>query len=217
MELENLQENRIDGIEFIKKIDKEIENLFIKEYKKLQEHVSGLTEDFLIDLGTFKKLLSEHNNKKYCKFYYIQKDKFLNINISFSDNSQSAIKTEDVIYTLNGEFVKTEVLTKLKDEYASGIGAELVKQTKEEDTLVYYTLSEINSFIENMEKLHPGINKLKFNMWQYCPTNINGELSAHFTTKDKRISFCVHALVVNPENNKVLAESDAYDLGNLRP
>ncbi|SHG32400.1 hypothetical protein [Flavobacterium johnsoniae] len=217
MELKNLQLEKIDGIDFIKKIDSKIENLFIEEYKELQGNVSGLTETFVIDLGTFKNLLSDHSNKKFCKFYYTQESKVLNISISFSDNSECAIIKEDKIYSLDGKFIETDNFIKLKENYANDIGAKLKKQTEEEDTLVYYTLDEINSFIKKMKDSNPAVNKLKFNMWQYCPTEIDNDLSAHFIARNNRISFCVHALVINLQTNKILAESDGYDLGNLRP
>lgn len=45
MELEKLKEKGIDRIDFIKKIDPEIEKLFVEKYKKLG--ISGLTESFL--------------------------------------------------------------------------------------------------------------------------------------------------------------------------
>ena len=209
------QEKGIDGIDFKKEIKKEIEDLFIKRYKKLGGKISGLTESFSIDLKTLNDLLSNNKSKPFCKFYYIQKDSSLNLALSFSDNQECEIKSSDALYTLEGELLKEKDLIDMINSFKKGIGSKLVSQTGMEDILISYSLVEINDFIKKMKESHPTIFALKFNMLQYRSTNLNGEILADFEKRNDRISFCVHALFnkdINPAE-----ESAGYDLGNLRP
>lgn len=216
MELEKLQEKGIDhkGF-FIKKIDKDIEDLFIGNYKKLG--IDGLTESFFIDLEIFKQLLVENENKEFCKFYYIQKGKSLNIGLSFSDNDKCPIKSEDKKYILDDKSTIKEVdFTNMKNDFMNDIGAKLPTHPKnKKDTLISYSLQEINHFLELMKESYSNIYALKFNMFQYSPVKKVTILSSHFKARDKRIAFCVHALF-NKKNN-LYSEGDGYDLGNLRP
>lgn len=217
MELEKLQEKGIDQKDFfIKKIDPKIEKLFVEKYKKLG--IIGLTESFFIDFETFKKLLLDNENKKYCKFYLIQKNSFLNIGMCFSDNNQSIIKKKkDKLFNLVGEIIEDEEFIKMKKDFEDGLANKLFPHTnKVKEILTYYTLDNINSYLNLMKDsyLNTTIHGLKFNMWQYCPTNIDRRLAAEFTNRKNRISFCVHALF---NKSKDLYEGDAYDMGNLRP
>ncbi|WP_149206578.1 hypothetical protein [Flavobacterium johnsoniae] len=215
MELEKLKQEKIDGIDFAKKIDKATENRFIENYQKLR--IDGLTETFFIDLKTFKGLLKENENKQFCKFYYIQKGKALSLGLSFSDNDQCPIKSDDKKYILDDKSVIEEGdFTSFKNNFMKGIGAKLPTHPEnKKDTLISYSLQEINDFLELMKVDYPDINALKFYMFQYSPNNINQRLSARFTERNKRIAFCVHALF-NKKNN-LYSEGDGYDLGNLRP
>jgi hypothetical protein len=217
MELEKLQEKGIDRIDFIKKIDPEIEKIFVERYRNLGKNINGLTESFFIDLEIFKKLLSNNESKKYCKFYYTQKDASLNIGICFSDNNQCIIKEkEDALYNLLGEIIGDENFINMKNDFENVIGAKLSPHTnKIKDILTFYTLDNIKSYLNLMKELPSPIYGLKFNMWQYCPTNIDPALSEEFTIRNNRISFCVHALF--NKNGNLFDEDDAYDLGNLRP
>lgn len=213
MELEKLQQKGIDAIDFIKKIDKKIEDAFIENYKKLG--IEGLTESFLLDVETFKKILSENKNKEFCKFYYIQKGKSLNIGLSFSDNDECPIKNDDIKYILDNKSIVKEDFSKMKNDFMNGIGAKLPTHPQnKKDTLISYSLQEINSFLELMEGEYTEIYSLKFNMFQYSPNGKDPKLAARFTERKNRIAFCVHALF----NKKDLyGESEGYDLGNLRP
>ncbi|KIA97612.1 hypothetical protein OA93_13910 [Flavobacterium sp. KMS] len=218
MELEKLQEKGINQKDFfIKKIDKKIEDLFVERYRNLSTNIKELTESFFIDLEIFKKLLKDNQSKKYCKFYYIHKDTYLNIGICFSDNDQCVIiEKEDKLFDLFGETIGDENFINMKNDFENIIGAKLSPHTNEiKDILTFYTLDNIKGYLEKMKDSHPSIYGLKFNMWQYCPTNIDPELAEEFTKRNNRISFCVHALF-NKKNN-LYSEGDAYDLGNLRP
>ncbi|MBP4138309.1 hypothetical protein [Flavobacterium geliluteum] len=220
MELEKLQDKGIDQKDFfIKKIKKEIEDIFVERYRNLGKGISGLTKSFFIDLEIFKKLLKDNQNKKYCKFYYIQKDTSLNIGICFSDNYQCTIKEkEDKLYNLLGETIPDENFIKMKNDFENGLADKLSPYTnKIKDVLTFYTLEDIQTYFETIKNSHPNItiNGLKFNMWQYCPTNIDSRLSAEFIKRNNRISFCVHALF--NKKNDLYDEGDAYDLGNLMP
>ncbi|MCP2027884.1 hypothetical protein L1276_003044 [Flavobacterium sp. HSC-32F16] len=214
MELEKLQQEKIDGIDFAKKIDKETENVFIENYQKLG--IDGLTKTFFIDLEIFKEILVDNENKKFCKFYYIQKGGSLNLGLSFSDNDQCPIKSEDKKYILNDKSIIKEDFTNMKNDFMNGIGAKLPNHPEnKKDTLISYSLKEINNFLEQMKGKHLNIYALKLNMFQYSPTDIKHEFSAHFIERDKRIAFCVHALFDKKED--LYGESEGYDLGNLRP
>ncbi|MWB96164.1 hypothetical protein GON26_17515 [Flavobacterium sp. GA093] len=218
MDLKKSQEKGIDEINFIKEIKPEIEALFIKEYQKLRSKINGLTESFSLDLKTFKQLLSDNQNKAYCKFYYLQKDDFLHIGLSFSDNDQCPIKTDDVFYSLEGDVIKDTDFAAMVTAFKEGIGAQLQKETGEEDVLTAYTLKNINDYLTKMERLKLTVYALKFNMWQYCPTDLDQEdavLTAEFTIRNKRISFCVHALF--NEASSTFDPVPGSDLGNLRP
>ncbi len=216
MELEKSQKKEIDKIDFIKKIHPEIEKLFIERYRNLGKHISGLTESFFIDLEIFKKLLSDNQSKKYCKFYYIHKDTYLNIGICFSDNDQCIIKEEDKLFNLLGEIIDDKDFINMKNDFESLIGGKLSPYTSNiKDVLTYYTLDNIHSYFNIIKNLNHNIYGLKFNMWQYCPTNIDTDLEEEFTKRNTRISFCVHALF--NKNKDLYDQGDAYDLGNLRP
>lgn len=218
MELENLQVKGIDRMKFFKEpIKKEIEDLFIAKYKKLG--ISGLTESFFIDLKVFKNLLAE-NDKPFCKFYFIQNGLSLNLGLSFSDNQDCAIKInnrddDDALYVLDDNLIKKD-FRNMKTDFVNGIGDKLpIHPGNKKDTLISYPLEEINHYINEMEKSYPTIYGLKFNMWQYCPTNIDRRLAAEFTNRNNRISFSVHALFNKSDN--LYGEGAGYDLGNLRP
>lgn len=218
MELEKLKQKGIDAIDFIKKIDKDTEDTFIKNYKELG--IDGLTESFLLDVAAFKKALSDNNNKTFCKFYYIQKGDYLNLGLSFSDNEECDIKQnkladDDVLYILENDQLIPKDFRQMKKDFTNKIGAKLpIHPGNKKDTLISYSLQEINGFLDIMEKEYSDIYNLKFNMFKYSPVGIDHELSAHFTERKNRIAFCVHALF----NKKDLyGESDGYDLGNLRP
>lgn len=215
MELEKLQQEKIDGIDFAKKIDKATENRFIENYQKLR--IDGLTETFFIDLEIFKELLIKNENKKFCKFYYIQKGKALYLGLSFSDNDQCPIKSDDKKYILDDKSIIEEGdFTNLKDNFVHGIGAKLPTHPEnKKDTLISYSMEEINKYLGEMKKVHPSISALKFNMFQYSPVSADHEFSAHFIDRDKRIAFCVHAIF--DKKNNLYSEGDGYDLGNLRP
>lgn len=217
MELEKLQEKGIDKIDFIKKIDPEIVALFVEKYRKID--INGLTESFFIDLEIFKNLLEDNQSKKYCKFYYIQKDTSLNIGICFSDNNLCVIKEkEDALYNLCGETIIDEDFIKMKKDFENGIADKLSPHTNDiKDILTFYTLEDIHTYFQTMKNSYPAktIYSLKFKMWQYCPTNIDMRLATEFTKRNNRISFCVNALFNKSEN--LYDEGDAYDLGNLRP
>lgn len=218
MELEKLQEKGIDRIDFIKKIDPEIEKLFVEKYKNLC--ISGLTESFFIDLEIFEKLVTDHQNKPFCKFYFIQEGVSLNLGLSFSDNEDCAIKIkklddDDVLYVLDTKLIKKD-FRNMKMDFEKGIGAKLpIHPGNKKDTLISYPLKDINTYLQDMKESYPSIYRLKFNMWQYCPTNIDMRLAAEFTKRNNRISFCVHALFNKSEN--LFDEAAGYDLGNLRP
>lgn len=218
MELEKLQEKGIDGIDFIKKIDPEIENLFVEKYKKLG--ISGLTDSFFIDLDKFKNLLKENENKPFCKFYFIQKGVSLSLGLSFSDNEECVFKCndrvdDDVLYVLDDNLIKKD-FRNMKIDFEKGIGAKLpLHPGNKKDTLISYPLEDINKFLKDMKQLYPKIYGLKFNMWQYCPTNIDMRLATEFTNRNNRISFCVHALF--NKSKDLYDEGAGYDLGNLRP
>jgi hypothetical protein len=215
MELEKSQEKRIDGIDFKKEIKKEVEDCFIKRYQKLGKDISGLTENFSIDIKTLKTLVSNNKSKPYCKFYYLQKDDSFTIGISFSDNDECIIKkNEDKLYDLSGDIIKDEHFIKMKQNFEVGIGLKLSPHTnKIQDVLTYYTLQDIETFINVMGKSRP-IYRLKFNMLHYRSTGIDNEVLADFAERNNRISFCVHA-VYNTEH--LYEESAGYNLGNLRP
>lgn len=221
MELEKLKEKGIDRIDFIKKIDPEIEKLFVEKYKKLG--ISGLTESFFVDLETFKKLLLDNENKPFCKFYYIQKGVSLSLGLSFSDNEECMIKSDDhvdddVLYILDDNLIIKKDFRNMKTDFEKGIGAKLpLHPGNKKDTLISYPLKDIHAYFQTMKELYPTrtIYGLKFNMWQYCPTNIDMRLAVEFTNRNNRISFCVHALF-NKSGN-LYDEGAGYDLGNLRP
>lgn len=218
MELEKLQQKGIDGIDFFKKkIEKDIEDFFVERYKDLGKKIHGLTESFLMELKELNNLVSNNQNKTYCKFYYIQKDNSLNLGICFSNSDQCVIKEkEDALYNLLGETISDKNFIKMKDDFKNGIGAELSPHTnKIQDILIFYTLEEIKYYINEMTKLFPTIYSLKFNMLQYRSTGIDNEILADFAEKNKRIAFCVHAQFNKTGNS--YDESDGYNLGNLRP
>ena len=223
MELEKLQEKGMDQKDFfIKKIDPEIEKLFVEKYQKLG--ISGLTESFFIDLDKFKNLLKENENKPFCKFYLIQKGVSLSLGLSFSDNEDIAIKCNnlddnndnDVLYVLDDNCVIKKDFRNMKTDFVNGIGTKLpIHPGNKKDTLISYPLKEINNYLNEMENSYPSIYRLKFNMWQYCPTNIDRRLAAEFTNRNNRLSFCVHALF--NVGKDLYDEAEGYDLGNLRP
>ncbi|WP_264554016.1 hypothetical protein [Flavobacterium sp. N2038] len=220
MELEKLKQEKIDQIDFFKKIiKKKIEELFIANYKSLG--IEGLTETFLLDLEKFEKVLSENNKKSFCKFYLIQKGDSLNLGLSFSDNEECDIKAknladDDVLYILENNHITPKDFTAMKKGFVNGIGAKLpTHRDNKKDTLISYSLEEINLYLEEMREKYPTISALKFNMFQYSPTNLDHELSARFTERDKRIAFCVHALF--DKKKDLYGESEGYDLGNLKP
>lgn len=219
MELEKLQEKGIDQKDFfIKEIHPKIEKLFIEEYRKLL--IIGLTESFFIDLGEFKNLLTENENKPFCKFYLIQKGVSLSLGLSFSDNEECEIKSDDrvdddVLYLLDDKIIKKD-FRNMKTDFVNGIGNKLpIHPGNKKDTLISYPLEEINNYINKMQESYPTIYGLRFNMWQYCPTNIDRRLAAEFTNRNKRLSFCVHALF--NKRKDLYDEGAGYDLGNLRP
>jgi hypothetical protein len=137
--------------------------------------------------------------------------------ICFSDNNQCIIKEkEDKLFNLLGEIIEDENFIKMKNDFEDVIGVKLSPYTnKIKDVLTFYTLKDINSYLNLMKDLHLNIYGLRFNMWQYCPTNIDPELTEEFTIRNNRISFCVHALF--NKRKDLYDEGDAYDLGNLRP
>lgn len=219
MDTQELNQKKIDGIDFIKKIDKEIEDDFIENYKKL--NIAGLTESFLIDLKIFEEILSDNEDKLCCKFYFIQQGTSLNLGLSFSDNEECPIKInnridDDILYILENDSIVKKDFRDMKNDFMEAIGSKLPTHPEnKKDTLISYPLKDINSFLHEMKNSYPNIDRLKFNMFQYSPNNINPSLSAHFTKRDKRIAFCVHVLF-----NKRKAsydQGDGYDLGNLRP
>ncbi|TCN58740.1 hypothetical protein D0809_10345 [Flavobacterium circumlabens] len=218
MELEKLQQEKIDGILFKKKIDEEVENHFTKRYKDL--NIAGLTKSFLIDFQEFKNLILS-KTKKNCKFYYTEKNSLLSLGLSFSDNEGCEIiydttnSDSDVLYTLQGDVFIEQDITGIVGDFDKGLGYKLYNHTRSKDTLIFYTLDEIEAYIEEMERLYPTITSLRFTMIQYSSTNPENEILADFTDRNNRIAFSVHALY-NKSNN-LYDESIGYDLGNLRP
>ncbi|MBF4518206.1 hypothetical protein IRZ71_17720 [Flavobacterium sp. ANB] len=221
MELENLQQEKIDGILFKKRIEEEVERHFTKRYKDLD--IKGLTKSFSINLKSFKDIIS-NKNKKNCKFYYIEKNDTLSLGLSLSDNDKCEIifdetdvnnVNNDVLYTLNGKDFKEEDIRNFVSDFDKGLGAKLYNSTKSKDTLIFYTLDEINIYIQEMEKLYPTIFELKFIMIQYSSTNPQNDVLADFIDRNNRIAFSVHTLY--NKNNNLYDESIGYDLGNLRP
>ncbi|MEA9414475.1 hypothetical protein [Flavobacterium sp. PL02] len=220
MELEELQRKGIEDFIFKKKINHQEEKLFIMRYQVLTRSISGLTESFLIDAKRLKELLLINYSKSYCKFYYIQKNGSLNLGLSFSDNEEELIQeNDDILYALDNElFIKTDFksFNSMIIDFKEGIGDKLVSQTGTESNMISYDFEIVDSYIKSLE-LHFTFNHLKFNMFQYRSTDLNGTSLPNFENKNDRISFCVHALVNDSENNKIFAESSGYDLGNLRP
>lgn len=220
MEPENLKQEKTEKKDFfIIEIKKEIEEIFITNYEKLGSN--ELTKSFFIDLKIFKKVLSENNEKPFCKFYFIQKDGSLNLGLSFSDNDQCPIKInklvdDDVLYILENDHIIKKDFREMKNDFVNGIGAKLPTHPEnKKDTLISYTLGEINFYLNEMKEKHPNISALKFNMFQYSTTDIDPILSSHFTKRDKRIAFCVHALYNKSKDS--YDEGAGYDLGNLMP
>jgi hypothetical protein len=219
MELEKLKQEKIDQIDFFKKIiKKDIEELFMENYKNIG--IEGLTKSFLLDLEIFEDILKNNENKAFCKFYLIQNGDSLNLGLSFSDNEECDIKQkkladDDVLYVLENDSITKKDFREMKKNFVKNIGAKLpIHPGNKKDTLISYSLSEINLFLKEMRLKYSVISALKFNMFKYSPTTLDNELAAHFTERKNRIAFCVHALF----NKKDLyGESDGYDLGNLRP
>ncbi|WP_417940189.1 hypothetical protein [Flavobacterium sp. RS13.1] len=219
MELEKLKQEKIDQIYFFKKIiKKDIEELFMENYKNIG--IEGLTKSFLLDLEIFEDILKNNENKAFCKFYLIQNGDSLNLGLSFSDNEECDIKQnkltdDDVLYILENDQLIPKDFRQMKKDFMSKIGAKLpIHPGNKKDTLISYSLQEINSFLHFMEGEYHDVYSLKFNMFKYSPTDKDSTLSAHFTARENRIAFCVHALF----NKKDLyGESEGYDLGNLRP
>ncbi len=219
MELEKLQPEKIDQIDFFKKIiKKDIEELFMENYKNIG--IEGLTKNFLLDLKTFEEIIDKNKSKVFCKFYFIQIGGALNLGLSFSDNEECDIKVnnlvdDDVLYILEKDTIIKKDFREMKKDFIKNIGAKLpIHPENKKDTLISYSLSEINLFLKEMRLKHSVISALKFNMFKYSPTKLDDELAAHFAERKNRIAFCVHALF----NEKDLyGESEGYDLGNLRP
>ena len=219
MGLEKLQEKISKDFFFSKKIKKEEEELFIMRYKVLTRSIKGLTDSFIIDVKRLKELLLTSGAKSYCKFYYLEENNSLNIGLSFSDNEDCPLLKNDILYILNNElFIKTDFnnFSNLVNAFNIGIGRELVQHTNVTTNLVSYDFETVETYITTLE-LHFPINQLKFNMFQYRSTDLNGNILDYFISKNDKISFCVHALINNVENKNIQAESDGYDLGNLRP
>jgi hypothetical protein len=215
-----LEKAKIDEILFSKKIKKEHEDMFVNKYGGLTRNINGLTKTFLVNVSGLKDLLLINSDKKYCKFYYTQKNNSLNIGLSFSNKDSEILnENDDVFYELDGEFfnkINFKEFSLVINKFASDLGNKLKTQTKSENCAITYNLQIVDFYITSLE-LHFPINQLKFNMFQYSSTDLNGTILTDFMNKDGKISFCVHALITNTENDKILAESDGYDLGNLRP
>ncbi|MBS7254666.1 hypothetical protein [Flavobacterium branchiicola] len=219
MELEKLQQKSIDTIDFVKKIDPEIEKIFMDNYKNIG--IEELTKSFLLDLKTFEEILKNNKSKMFCKFYFIQKGRALNLGLSFSDNEECDIKAnnlidDDVLYILENDSITKKDFREMKIDFVNGIGAKLPTHPKnKKDTLISYSLNEINFYLEEMRLNIPDIYSLKFNMFKYSPTNKDPKLSDRFTERKNRIAFCVHAIF--NKKNGLYGESEGYDLGNLKP
>lgn len=219
--MEKLQQEKIDGILFKKKIEENVERHFTKKYKDLG--IKGLTKSFTINLQSFRDIIS-NKTKNNCKFYYTEKNNKLGLGLSLSDNDKCEIifddtdadnPNNDVLYTLNGEYFIKQDIRIMVNNFDKGLGTQLLKITKSKDTLIFYTLKEIEEYISEMKKLYPTIYSLKFTMIQYSSTDSNDIILADFTDRNNRIAFSVHALY--NKNDDLYGESAGYDLGNLRP
>lgn len=214
-----LLKKEIDII-FKKKLEKKDENLFIMKYSVLTQKIKGLTESFTVNAKRFKELLLTNRSKNYCKFYFLEQNNSLNIGLSFSDNIDCPIiDNEDILYVLKNElFIESNSanFNNLVNAFEIGIGSELEQQTKIKTTLVYYDYETVDTYIASLG-LHFSFNQLKFNMLQFRGTDLDDQIIPHSIGKDSRIAFSVRALINRSEDKHILAESDGYDLGNLRP
>lgn len=214
-----LQKTEMDFL-FKKKIEKKDEELFILGYNVLIRSIKGLTNEFIVNAKRLKELLLTNEDKTYCKFYYLEDNNSLNIGLSFSNNEDCPIlENEDVLYILNDElFIKTDFnnFSNLVNDFDKGIGNKLLQHTNVKNTLVSYDFDTIATYILALE-FHFQVSQLKFNMFKFCPADLNGNIILYSTDKDDKISFCVHAIINSFDNKNILIESDGYDLGNLRP
>lgn len=214
-----LLKKEIDII-FKKKLEKKDEELFIMKYSVLTQKIKGLTDSFTVNAKRFRELLLTNRGKNYCKFYFLEQNNSLNIGLSFSDNIDCPIiDNEDILYVLKNELFienKSKNFHNFVKAFETGIGSELEQQTKIKTTLVYYDYETVDTYIATLE-MHFSFNQLKFNMLQFRDTNLDDEIIPHSIGKDNRIAFSVHALINRSDDKNILAESDAYDLGNLRP
>nr|WP_315174306.1 hypothetical protein [uncultured Flavobacterium sp.] len=220
MGIEELQGKFSKDFFFSKKIKKEEEELFIMRYKVLTRRIKGLTDSFIVDVKRLKELLLINNSKSYCKFYYLQENKSLNIGLSFSDDSTENFQTDDALYVLEEElFIEKEaqIFKNMVDIFKNDIGDKISKLINTTTTsMISYDFETVDSYIMTLE-LHMILNHLKFNMFRYRSTDLNGEILTHYIGKDDQISFCVHALIDDSKNDKVFVESIGYDFGTVYP
>lgn len=217
MELEELQKKGIENFIFKKKIKVEEERLFIMRYQVLTKSINGLTESFLINFQRLNELLLENDSKSYCNFYYIQNGNLLNLGLSFSDNDKEPIQESDKFYVLENElFITTDYINfdNLVNAFKKDIGRNIKIETGLETNMISYDFETVYYYIKTLD-FHFPVNHLKFNMFQYRSTDLNDEILINFEGKNNKISFCVHAIFSNTD--KLFSESNAYDLGNLRP
>lgn len=219
MGIEELQGKFSKDFFFSKKIKKEEEELFIMRYKVLTRRIKGLTDSFIVDVKRLKELLLINDKKSYCKFYLIEKEGIMNIGLSFSDNEGNQNLDNDALYILdNYLFIETnlENFDSLVKAFDKNMGQKLIQYTNFTTSLISYHYNTVYNYMTTLE-FHFQVDLLKFNMIQFRSTDLNNTSIVTSMGKEDRISFCVHALINNPENKEMMTETIGYDFGTVYP
>ena len=202
---------------FIVQVEKKYEDFFVENYDNLKQKVTGLVEVFMIDFENFKTIIFDNRLKEYCKIYFIEDiNGHLNLGISLTDyESLSIDPSKDELYVLENKSFTPYNFSSERDDFQKGLGGQIVNIHKLINTeMIFYQLNDIEKYIEFID-LNFNCDFLKWTMILYRDKDQNGNRLRKFEDRNKRISFCIHAIVSNGNGPSI--ESIGSDMGNLRP
>lgn len=170
----------------------------------------GRIDDFLINFENFKKLIEENGSYKYCKFYFLEDYKNLNIGLAFSNHEEIEPDANDLLYILNHQkhdFVKDPAFLNKRDNFRTGIAQSM--STNYSITMTEVILYELDTvFLYNAFVCHSfNVTQLKFRMFKY-PNNYPND-----TIKQGRISFAVNPVIAGLNDS----QTKSFDAGDLKP
>ncbi|SEM55564.1 hypothetical protein SAMN05421856_104158 [Chryseobacterium taichungense] len=212
----NASDSRNDTMAIFKEsIPAYIEEKYVIKFGEMSLKYPNLVKKFTLDYQSFKKLIENHKNYAYTKFYFIQ-DAFnskMNLGVTFSNNNDyKNISSDDKYILINNKFQNDEKLQDKIKFYQSSLATQTGFNGKPATECVIYDTSVIKKYYDKRENEGKVISRLDLAMiYFYMAKNEDNSDYDHDSNKHDRISFAVHSIYSNGSID------EGFDAGDLKP